>query len=627
MLARTGLRPYQRSAVAALQLPTLSTTWSAPAAVAALQLRTLSTTSSSARAATAAAAGLRRVTTASSMIFQTISSITSSATSSSAWQHRATGATTGGGSGVRAFSSDGDTSTLSSVRVPQHIDNCTVAEWYYQDGEIVKAGQDIVQLETEKTVIELQATRSGALSILCSAGSKATTNTALCAIEPSSRAGDGATWGTITVKSGEKIVIWNGGVPEVVAGPVWRFVCGGVVESLRQYIANANKYLAVEYQDGTQENLRGPCHVWWDPLKHRRIQIRACLLLDANELVVSYSRDAEGVSRRLIAGPTVHMPMADEWIHDFSWKESSALHQFAYGTKFNIIKTLPDQLEVRVPLVRTLDSAEVTIDLILFMRLVDVETMLEATHDPMSNLRVSLTADVIDFVSRLTLLQLKAQTCALNDPASYPQTLARAPLLGYEVSNVVLVGQTHSIELNDMLKQSMITETKLKVMEQQERQKELLTDIAVEKELARDLQRKQAQEATDAMDRTKRASDAALSLEMEQTRFQQERAHNVVRMTDRRLHLAELHGEMNVDVTALLIAQSKRDDPDHYVRIRTDAAATSGGDGDGGGGDGGGGTASAAVTTGDVASLPSQIHLHMPVVASLSASATPTEEE
>jgi len=55
---------------------------------------------------------------------------------------------------------------------------------------------------------------------------------------------------------------------------------------------------------------------------------------------------------------------------------------------FQKLWLLPDQMYHDVPDVRTADDAVLTIRLMMFFELVDIETMLSTTHDPIPDLRI-----------------------------------------------------------------------------------------------------------------------------------------------------------------------------------------------------------------------------------------------
>jgi hypothetical protein len=41
---------------------------------------------------------------------------------------------------------------------------------------------------------------------------------------------------------------------------------------------------------------------------------------------VSYLRTESNITRRVVTGPTVHIPASNEWVHEFKWSATSALH-------------------------------------------------------------------------------------------------------------------------------------------------------------------------------------------------------------------------------------------------------------------------------------------------------------
>merc|ERR1712167_323905 len=173
-------------------------------------------------------------------------------------------------------------------------------------------------------------------------------------------------------------------------------------------------------------------------------------MLDSNEHIVSYLRKDGTITRRVVEGPTVHIPASNEWVHEFKWKAKSALHDD--GGTFNVLKTLPDQFEVTIPRLRSLDNAEVSMNVMVFMQLVDVQKLLNSTHDPVTDLKVSITADLTEFVSKCTLDQLKERTHELNDLKMFRQSTQRADQIGYKVSKVTYRGYGFSREIEDKLK-------------------------------------------------------------------------------------------------------------------------------------------------------------------------------
>jgi len=90
--------------------------------------------------------------------------------------------------------------------------------------------------------------------------------------------------------------------------------------------------------------------------------------------------------------------------------------------------------------VRTADDALVVVKLMIFFELVDIERMLDQTHDPVADFINAVSADVIDFAATLTFEQFKEQTERLNELETYPQLVARSERIGYRINKVVYRG-------------------------------------------------------------------------------------------------------------------------------------------------------------------------------------------
>lgn len=91
------------------------------------------------------------------------------------------------------------------------------------------------------------------------------------------------------------------------------------------------------------------------------------------------------VERRVIRGPTLFIPAANEWIHKFSWHGSNDRmddHRTMIkdALKLEKIRTLPDQLYYNVVACRTSDDAQLSVKLMIFYQMVDLEKMLDSTH-------------------------------------------------------------------------------------------------------------------------------------------------------------------------------------------------------------------------------------------------------
>merc|ERR1711998_803268 len=315
----------------------------------------------------------------------------------------------------------------------------------------------------------------------------------------------------VTIRDGQRAIIWKpDGRAELVTGPAKKMLMGDQIEFLREYVADAIRYLVIVDKEGNTEHIPGPANVWFDPTKHRSIAVKRVIMLDSNEHIVSYLRKDGTITRRVVEGPTVHIPASNEWVHEFKWKAKSALHDD--GGTFNVLKTLPDQFEVTIPRLRSFDNAEVSMDVMVFMQLVDVEKLLNATHDPLTDLRVSMTADLIEFVSKCTLDQLRERTHELNDLSMFKQSTARAEQIGYLVSKVTYRGYGFSNEIDTMLRRNLVTEAKLKIEKQTALKEEDIEDMKAIRKIDRDRKWKEAEITTNK-----------LELEIERTRAEQRR--------------------------------------------------------------------------------------------------------
>ena len=133
---------------------------------------------------------------------------------------------------------------------------------------------------------------------------------------------------------------------------------------------------------------------------------RRCRLA-AKEAVVVYS-SKDGRRRRRSGGSCTarrcSCPGPGEWLHTFAWHGSDGgsqgVRKVAKGLVFQKLWLMPDQMYHDVPDVRTADDAVLTIRLMIFFELIDIDRMLEATHDPIGDFVNAATSDVVDFTGR-----------------------------------------------------------------------------------------------------------------------------------------------------------------------------------------------------------------------------------
>jgi hypothetical protein len=386
-------------------------------------------------------------------------------------------------------------------------------------------------------------------------------------------------FGFRTVPTGEKAAVWNlRGEVRVVEGPARPFLFRQNLQPLRRYSAKPGEYLVVRYKDGRSEHLTGPVEVWEDPVRHESVETRKCLHVDANEVIVVYRRQGGGVSRRVVPGPALFMPTAEEWLHHFSWHgtdPAGARRKVPHALQFEKLWTIPDQMYHDVEDVRTADDALITVKLMVFFELLDVERMLDQTHDPVADFINAVGADVIDFVAGLSFEEFKERTEALNDLGTYRQLTARAERIGYRINKVVYRGYGANDKLQAMHDGAIESRTALQLEAETQRQAQELEDMKLEREAAR-AERRRGMELAELEHRNDLAGrghqeemrrkrlDLEVELEARRRRnglsLERRRAVNA----ERAAFLERMRG-MEVDLTRYLVAPYQN--PDRLIRI------------------------------------------------------------
>lgn len=393
-----------------------------------------------------------------------------------------------------------------------------------------------------------------------------------------------------TIPQGERVLVWNRvGEARIVDGPRRLALWSETVQSLNRYVAGPEEYLAAAFKDGRTEHHRGPTVLWLDPVTMAEIRVEPLLKLDANEAIVVYRPTAAGVVRRVERGPALFMPAPDEWLHRFRWhgadprdhrrKQPGAL-------EFDKLRVIPDQMYYDVECVRTADDALLTVKLMIFFELVDIERMLDQTHDPIGDFINAATADVIDFAATESFDGFKEKTERLGELETYRQLTKRAETIGYRITKVVYRGYQASQTLQAMHDNAIEARTRLRLEAETEEQTQVLADRKQQREAARE-QENQATE-TARLAHQNRLSTATLEAKLKEERAEKEQELAMTRATaeqeltlrqrtldlertareaDHREQLAFLSGvaALKVDLTRYLVAQYQH--PDKLVRI------------------------------------------------------------
>lgn len=386
--------------------------------------------------------------------------------------------------------------------------------------------------------------------------------------------------GIKTIRQGTRVAVWNtAGEVRVVDGPRRLWLLRETIEPVARFSAKADEYLVVRFRDGTARHLRGPADVWFDVVKHESIEVQKLVPIDANEAIVIYRRGADGeVERQILRGPAQYMPQPEEWLHEFVWHgadKNNPREKVPYALRFRKLRVIPDQTYVNVRDVRTADDALLTVQVMIFFELADIERMLDQTHDPIADFLNAVTADIIDFAAARPFERFKRDTESLNDLTAYPNLTNRAERIGYKINKVVYRGYEANPRLQGMHDSAIEARTALQLEAETERQAQELADL----KLAREAQRARQKREIDREE--KEHAQQMQQLAHEQTLREKEALHrhsiqfkrdvNALELEHMKAKNAEQAGylksiqDMNVDLTRYLVAQYQH--PDRLIRI------------------------------------------------------------
>ena len=387
------------------------------------------------------------------------------------------------------------------------------------------------------------------------------------------------------VPDGKRVLMTRrDGSVQILVGPkrVWRV--GRRFEPMTHFVAHPGQYLISRFRDGKQEHLPGPAEMWFDPRIHESIHVEEAVQLANKEAVVVYSRSEDGKSttRRIVNGPTLFVPQPGEWLHTFSWHASKGgsrgVEKIPNALVFQKLWLMPDQMYHDVRDVRTSDDAVLTIRLMIFFELIDINRMLEATHDPIGDFVNAATADTIEFVGQHDFESFKHNTAALNVLSTYRQLTARATQCGYQIANVVYRGYGAADSLQQMHNQAIEARTKLQLDRATEQQAQDLENYRLESQLLRAGKRRveQTDEVRHELELARARAENELQLRDRQRAFLREQRmqdaktnHDVEQLAaaQQQAHLRAL-SEMGVNLTAYL-TQGRAD---RVIELRGTAA-------------------------------------------------------
>jgi hypothetical protein len=386
-----------------------------------------------------------------------------------------------------------------------------------------------------------------------------------------------------TVRDGERaLLIDKRGQSMVVDGPQRVSVFRKSFQRLQRVSADQYQYIQFQKADGEVEHMQGPCSMFINPLVVESAVVKQAHSLSANEVLVVYKRDRGDriVQRRIQYGPTIFTPSADEWLHEFVWHgtdRNNKTKKIPGGLRFTNLRVIPDQFYYNTADVRTKDDALISVKLMLFFELKDIERMLNQTTDPIGDFINAVQADVITFASQMNYDEFIDSSSQLNELKNYPQLMGRSGTIGYEVTKVVFRGYHAGDKLQGLHDHSIEKRAQLKVRMEEEQQKQDLTDSKLCNQqqtsvLQQELLKEQKVHQY-SMEKQQLTHQMELDTKKHRERIEREKDQRMAELEAQRqrqeeetAHLRELK-KLGVDLTELLVAQHPK--PDQVVRVIT----------------------------------------------------------
>lgn len=383
-----------------------------------------------------------------------------------------------------------------------------------------------------------------------------------------------------TVRQGERLLLWSreGGV-RFVDGPKRLWTFREHAEPAKRHAVELGQFLVVHHRDGHVEHIAGPAELWEHPVDHVDIQMAQATALDSHEVMVVYSRDDAGtVTRRVLSGPVIYVPQPGEWVHEFSWHGTSAINKRLkepHALRFVKLRVIPDQTYVYVPDVRTGDDALLTLQLMVFFELADIDRMLDRTHDPIADFCNAVSSDMVEFAASRSFQELKRDTEMLSELSSYGNLTARAESIGYRISKVVYRGYEAGERLQAMHDEAIESRTALQLDRETQDQAQELEDLKLDREAARARTRREMEQQQAEHERgiARAAHEEQIRQRREEVRQQADamRAEHTVELellkakAKERMAFLESIAGLQVDLTQYLVASFQS--PDRLVRI------------------------------------------------------------
>jgi hypothetical protein len=216
----------------------------------------------------------------------------------------------------------------------------------------------------------------------------------------------------------------------------------------------------------------------------------------------------------------------------------------------------------------------------IFFELLDIERMLDTTHDPIGDFVNAATSDVVAFTGRFDFESFKRNVSQLNELETYRQLVGRASQCGYRINKVVYRGYGAPERLQQMHDQAIEARTRLQLDRATEQQAQDLEGFRLDSQLLRAGKRRveQSSEVEHEMELARLRQEAELRDREARSAFDRQQAGLEAELRGRvqqerdarqRGHLEALRA-LGVDLTAFL-TQSRAD---RVIELRGPRGAT-----------------------------------------------------
>ncbi|KRW99569.1 hypothetical protein PPERSA_13149 [Pseudocohnilembus persalinus] len=257
--------------------------------------------------------------------------------------------------------------------------------------------------------------------------------------------------------------------------------------TFRKLTANGDQFIRVIQQNGEIQTFPGPYEMWEDPIKYQQITIEEYTQINSGEAIVVYQEKQGQLSRKIIYGPAQYFPKGSEWIHNFSWhgalKNDQGLERKKPNAlQFTKLRMISQSVYYDVENVRTQDDAPLTVKLMIFYTLKDINKMLENTYDPIGEFINGVSADVIEEVGQYDFEIFKQKIERLNQTETYKYLLEKAEQIGYEITKIVCKGYVCTPKIEQMHYSAIEKRTQLVLDTETQEQEQKLKDFILQQD-------------------------------------------------------------------------------------------------------------------------------------------------